>query len=80
MRINLNINVKIKNKMEKITMKPYAVIDYNPLVGELYGILRYKTVEEDWEFLPDIYTNRAEVQSEVDELNQEAGNVTITFP
>lgn len=66
--------------MEKITMKPYAVIDYNPLVGELYGILRYNTVEEDWEFLPDIYTNRAEVQSEVDELNQEAGNVTITFP
>lgn len=53
--------------MEKITMKPYAVIDYNPLVGELYGILRYNTAEEDWEFLPDIYTNRADAQSEVDE-------------
>ena len=60
-------------------MKPYAIIDYNPLVGELYVILRYNTAEEDWEFLPDIYTNRADAQSEVDELNQEAGNVTITF-
>lgn len=61
-------------------MKPHAVIDYNPLVGELYGILRFNTNEEDWEFLPDIYTNRADAQSKVDELNQEVGNVTITFP
>ncbi|WP_277121302.1 hypothetical protein [Bacteroides ndongoniae] len=66
--------------MEKIIMKPHAVIDYNPLVGELYGILRFNTNEEDWEFLPDIYTNRADAQSKVDELNQEVGNVTITFP
>lgn len=67
--------------MEKLVIKPYAIITYKPRNVELYRIMRYNVVKQDWELLPSIlYINRADAQSKVDELNLESENVTITFP
>lgn len=67
-------------KMEELVMKLYAIIIYKPRNVELYRIMKYNVTTHDWELLPGMpYINRADAQSEVDELNQEAGNVTITF-
>lgn len=66
--------------MEELVIKPFAIITYESHGMEVYRIMRYNVVKQDWELLPGMpYTNRADAQSEVDELNQEAGNVTITF-
>ena len=66
--------------MEKLIIKPFAIIYYQLLEGQLYGILRYNTTEQEWQELSDIFTNKEDAQSVVDELNQKAGNITIILP
>lgn len=67
--------------MEKFVIKPYAIIACQSRDTEVYRIMRYNVVKQDWELLLGMpYINRADAQSEVDELNQEAGIVTIIFP
>lgn len=67
--------------MEELVIKPYTIIPCQSHNVALYRIMRYNVVKQDWELLPGMpYINRANAQSEVDELNQESGNVTITFP
>lgn len=66
--------------MEELVIKPYMIIPCQSRDMEVYRIMRYNVVKQDWELLPGMpYINRADAQSEVDELNQESGNVTIAF-
>lgn len=67
--------------MEELVIKPYMIIPCQSRDTEVYCIMRYNVVKQDWVLLPGMpYINIADAQSIVDELNQESGNVTITFP
>lgn len=67
--------------MKELVIKPYMIITCQSRDMEVYRIMRYNVVKQDWEILPGMpYINKADAQSEVDELNQEAGNITIILP
>lgn len=80
MYVILHRNHKCNNDMVKLKLKPYTFLSLSEYESDnRYRIVKYNPIKEDWDILDGIYTDKKLMLQNIEELNQEAGTITISF-